>query len=153
MEDRNPRCMKQIDRNLEGRIEDLTKLWELYKTDPETSDEELGTLYKYGSHFDYVAPHTFEGQHRGYFRYQLSFGATSDGFCFFCDENFNTTRIEYWFTDWFGADRKVLDSSNYDLLSAIWQDFKECGIVKAVYDKAMANCQSRNQSLATGLLV
>lgn len=130
-------CKERIGEHLNGRIEDLRKLWELNKEDPEKYDDELGNFNEYGLCFDYVAPGTFERQHRGYFRYQLSWGGPSDEFRYFCDENFNIARIEYWFLDWFDGAKRILGGSRYNLLAEIFDYFKECETVKYTYDQAM----------------
>jgi hypothetical protein len=50
---------------------------------------------------DYVEPGTFNGQRRGYYRIQFSWGGPSDELRVFLDENKRPTKIEYWFLDWF----------------------------------------------------
>src|SRR5665647_2476760 len=99
MPEKQPTCEERIDKELEDRLADIRKLWELEKEDPDASDEDLGTFNEYGLCFDYVSPNTFKGQHRGYFRYQLSWGGPSDEFRFECDENLRPTRIQYWYLD------------------------------------------------------
>jgi len=128
-------CKDRIDQHLKERIEDLTKLWEMYRENPEANDEELGNFNEYGLCFDYVAPRTFERQQRGYFRYQLSWGGPSDEFRFFCDENLNPTRIEYWFMDWFDGAKKILEGTKYNLLEEIFNDIKECGTVQHLLEE------------------
>lgn len=128
-------CKERVSGHLKGRIEDINKLWKMYCNDPEAYDEELGNFNEYGLAFDYVAPGTFNDQRRGYFRYQLSWGGPSDEFRFYCDENFNVTRIEYWFLDWFDGAKKILRGHALTLLTEIFNDFKDCGTVQAVYDE------------------
>ena len=97
-----PNCKARINKALKGRIEDLEKLFRAYQEgEEERYSEDIGTFYEYGLGVDYVAPHTFRDQRRGYFRYQLSWGGPADEFRFYLDENLNPTRIEYWFLDWF----------------------------------------------------
>lgn len=135
-ENQQKSCKERIQEHLNGRIEDLTKLWTLYREDCEASDPDLGSFNEYGLSFDYVAPKTFRDQRKGYFRYQLSWGGPSDEFRFYCDENLDPYKIEYWFLDWFDGAPKVLYGKRFDLLAEIFQDFKECGTVQAEYDKA-----------------
>jgi len=131
------KCKERIGGHLKSRIEDLEKLWEAEKQGNEERVEDLGTFNEYGLCFDYVAPGTFSRQTRGYFRYQLSWGGPSDEFRYFCDENFNITRIEYWFQDWFDGAKKVLGGARYNLMAEIFDCFKECETVKAVYGEAL----------------
>src|SRR3990167_3705083 len=135
-ENQQKSCKERIQEHLNGRIEDLTKLWTLYREDCEASDPDLGSFNEYGLSFDYVAPKTFRDQRKGYFRYQLSWGGPSDEFRFYCDENLDPYKIEYWFLDWFDGAPKVLYGKRFDLLAEIFQDFKDCGAVQAEYEKA-----------------
>lgn len=130
-------CKERLKGHYTGRIEDIRKLWELNSKDCEASDEELGTFNEYGLGFDYVAPGTFGDQRRGYFRYQLSWGGPSDEFRFYCTEGFQIDRIEYWFLDWGdGAKRTLRQGKDFDLMSEIFQDFKEVGTVEYQYKQA-----------------
>ena len=124
-------CEERIKKHFENRISDLEKLWNTNKEDPEKGVEGLGTFSEYGLSFDYVSPNTFKNQKRGYFRYQLSWGGPSDEFRFFCDENLETTEIEYWFLDWFDGSHLTLACKEYYLLSEIFRDFKDTGTVQA----------------------
>jgi len=131
------KCKDKVRGKLRGQVEDLEKLWKLYQVGDE-SDPDLGTFNEYGLCFDYVAPGTFGGQKRGYFRYQLSWGGPSDEFRFFTDEGLRPVRIEYWFLDWFDGAKITLKEGSRDdaLLREIWGFFEECGSVKAELDKA-----------------
>ena len=111
-------CKERVRDHLKSRIEDLEKLWELWKQDPEKYDEELGNFNEYGLCLDYVAPGTFGDQKRGYLRYQLSWGGPGDEFRFYLDESLNTTRIEYWFLDWF--DGASVDVTHDKVATEIW---------------------------------
>ena len=124
-----PTCKERIRANLKGRITDLDKLFTLWQNGDEEGAPELGTFNEYGLCLDYVAPGTFEKQRRGYLRYQLSWGGPSDEFRFYLDENLNTTRIEYWFMDWFDGAKIILKGHSLNLLEDIYQNFKECGVV------------------------
>lgn len=98
----------------------------------------LGTLNEYGLGFDYVAPNTFNGQRRGYWRYQLSWGGPSDEFRFYCDESRRPVRVEYWFMDWGdGASVRLTRGKDFDLLMALWEDWQDTGTVDHVYSEAM----------------
>jgi len=131
-----PTCKERVKPHLKGRLHDIRKLWNLYHEDCEAYDDDLGNFNEYGLAFDYVAPHTFEGQCRGYFRYQLSWGGPSDEFRFYADENLDPARIEYWFMDWFDGAKIILHGKDYDLLEEIFQDFKECGTVEHAKEQA-----------------
>lgn len=132
---RNKSCKERVTGKLKDRIEDLTKLWEAYQKGEEDV-EDLGNIFEYGLSFDYVPKGTFKDQRKGYFRYQLSWGGPSDEFRFYCDETFTPYRIEYWFLDWFDGANKVLTGKNLDLLTDIFDWFKEGGTVEAEYKKA-----------------
>jgi len=127
-------CQQRVAGKLESRISDLEKLWKAYKEDPDKEVEDLGTFDEYGLAFDYVKPGTFNDQKRGYFRYQLSYGGPSDEFRFFCDENLNPAKIEYWFLDWFDGAHITLTGENYKLLEEIFLDLKETGTVQHKLD-------------------
>ena len=132
------KCKDRVREHYQGRIEDLTKLWNLYKKDPDGYDDELGNWNEYGLGFDYVSPGTFSGQRRGYWRYQLSWGGPSDEFRFYADENLKLTHIEYWFMDWFDGAKINVTREEFDLLSEIWGDLKETGTVEHTRKEAMA---------------
>jgi hypothetical protein len=132
-----PTCKDRINQELKNRISDLKKLWELYREDSEKYDPDLGNFTEYGLCFDYVAPGTFKGQRKGYFRYQLSYGGPSDEFRFYTDRDNKLNKIEYVFLDWFDGAVKNLTGKRFDLLSEIFQDFDDCGTVKYLYNKAM----------------
>ena len=130
-------CKERVSEHLKGRLEDLRKLWALYQDDVEGSDPDLGSFNEYGLAFDYVAPGTFNGQRKGYFRYQLSYGGPSDEFRFYTGPEFEPYRIEYWFLDWFDGARRVLKGSNEDFMREIFEYFKEVEAVRTEYDKAV----------------
>ena len=131
-------CKDRVAENYHSRIEDIRKLWMAYREDPEVNVPDLGNFNEYGLAFDYVAPGTFNGQRRGYFRYQLSWGGPGDEFRFYTDENFKPSRVEYWFLDWFdGAKRTIRSGADWELLTEIFEDFKDCGIVESEYQKAI----------------
>jgi len=131
-------CKERVTKNYQGRIADIRQLWTAYGEDPEKQVPDLGNFNEYGLAFDYVAPDTFNGQRRGYFRYQLSWGGPGDEFRFYTDENFKPSRVEYWFLDWFdGAKRTIRSGTDWELLTEIFEDFRDCGIVESEYHKAI----------------
>ncbi len=133
---RDTSCKERIKAEYADTMKTVRKLWALYQFDSEVSDEELGRWSEYGLGFDYVPPKTFEGQRRGYFRYQLSWGGPSDEFRFYTDENLEPTRIEYWFMDWFDAAKKILKGDDDSLLREIFDYFKDMGVVDHAYQTA-----------------
>ena len=62
--------------------------------------------------FDYVAPHTWDDQKEGYWRWQFSWGGPSDELRGFVNEHGELHRVEYWFLDW--GDGASIDVTNYD---------------------------------------
>jgi len=58
--------------------------------------------------FDYVAPHTWENQPEGYWRWQFSWGGPSDELRGYVNENKELHRLEYWFLDWFDGAKLLL---------------------------------------------
>ena len=73
--------------------------------------------------FDYVEPHTFEGQEVGYYRYQMSYGGPSDEFRVYDNKK---DKIEYWFLDWFdGASIEIDDIEVVDLVNSYIEIDKE----------------------------
>jgi hypothetical protein len=127
-------CKDRIESHLQNRLDDIRQLWNAYLNDIE--DLDIGNIYEYGLAFDYVAPGTFNGQRRGYFRWQLSWGGPSDEFRFYCDESFGLDRVEYWFLDWFDGAHKVLAGKDEQLLSEIFEWMRECGTVEHVFKEA-----------------
>lgn len=129
-------CKDKVGAALQGRFEDIEKLWNLWKEDSEAYDPDLGNFNEYGLAFDYVAPDTFNEQKQGYFRYQISYGGPSEEFRFFTDENFRPYKIEFWYLDWFDGAKKVLTGKKLGLMQEIFEDFKECGTVEHVFKQA-----------------
>ena len=129
-------CKKRVNGHLKSRIDDIEKLFRAWQKGDEDRVEDIGTFNEYGLCFDYVAPGTLNKQRRGYFRYQLSRGGPSDEFRYYCDENFNITRIEYWFMDWFDGAKKILSGKSYQLMDDVFEDFKDCGTVEHAFNEA-----------------
>lgn len=160
-------CQERVQSHFESRMEDLRLLWAGYiKGDCPTcggdgyitSDDvcevcdgtgqlsedvpDLGSLYEYGLSFDYVAPHTFEDQKEGYFRYQLSWGGPSDEFRIYVqkidDWKFSVDNIEYWFLDWFDGAKVNLWGDELDFIENLFQSFfVNSGSAAAQFDAAM----------------
>lgn len=132
-----PNCKQRVNGALKGRLQDLEKLFRAYQEgDEERYSEDIGTFPEYGLCVDYVAPHTFNNQKRGYFRYQLSWGGPADEFRFYLDEMLNPTRIEYWFLDWYDGAKLILKGKAYDLLNEIYNFFEDVAIVQEEIKKA-----------------
>lgn len=100
--------------------------------------DELWTeiMNNYGLSFDYITPGTFDDQPEGYFDYCLSTGGPGDAFRFFVNPDFSVHRIEYWYLDWFDGANVVLKGQDYGLMKEVYENLKECGVTKGVYDKA-----------------
>ena len=79
---KDPSCAELVKQKWEDRQEDLK--------DPEY--EALG--------FDYVAPHTFNDQAEGFWRWQFSWGGPSDELRGYVNEHGELHRLEYWYLDW-----------------------------------------------------
>ena len=114
MSNRNTSCEERINEELEGRMENLRILWDLYCEGDEEGHPELGTFYEYGLGFDYICPYTWEDQPDGYYRYQLSWGSPSDEFRFY-----EGGRIEYWFMDWFDGACRIPRGTDLALIGEI----------------------------------
>lgn len=121
-------CKQRVREHYNSRVADIRKLWALYREDCEASDPDLGTWNEYGLSFDYVPRGTFSDQKRGYWRYQLSWGGPSDEFRFFCDEDYQLTKVEYWFLDWFDGAHVAVTGKARELLKKIWQDWLDCEV-------------------------
>ena len=138
-------CEERIDDELEYTLETLHTLWDLFMEDSEAYDDDLGNMYEYGLCFDYVAPHTFDDQDEGYFRYQLSTGGPGDEFRFFATPEirkhgmtFSVYRIEYWFLDWWDGAHRIMRGSNLDFLKEIFTVFfDDCSSTESAYNDAM----------------
>jgi hypothetical protein len=128
-------CRELVRKELRERIKDIRKLWKMYCEGDERGDPDLGTFPEYGLCFDYVAPHTFDKQPRGYFRYQLSWGGPSDEFRFYADQDFTPYKIEYWYLNWWDGAKVILGGKDLELMEEIWEFFKEVGSVEYEYEK------------------
>ena len=141
---KDPSCRERWLAQKNNEIKTLRKLWRLYQNGDDEADPELGRFEEHGLSFDYVAPGTFNGQKRGYWRYQISWGGPSDEFRFYAEplyrgRNFEPSlvRIEYWFMDWFDGHGRKLVGKDEVLLTEIWNDwFLELGAVESEWKKA-----------------
>lgn len=137
MSEQQKSCQERWAENKSGRIADLRRLWALYQEGDEDGDEDLGTFTEYGLSFDYVAPHTFTDQKRGYFRYQISWGGPSDEFRFLTEHpDEQSPDIEYWFLDWGDGHGEELTGDDRALMREVWEFFQEIGSTQAEWDKA-----------------
>lgn len=127
-------CEARIGQALDGRLSDLRRLWWL--EEKSERDPELGTLGEYALCFDYVAPHTFDDQREGYFRFQISYGGPSDEFRFFVNPDLSCHRIEYWFLDWFDGASRTLASDDREFVLRIWTWLEEGGAAHAALARA-----------------
>jgi len=142
---KDPTCKQRWLSEKNSEIATLRKLWRLYQSGDENGDPDLGRFEEHGLSFDYVAPGTFNGQKRGYWRYQISYGGPSEEFRFyaapvpgmgFWRTRFRLTSIEYWFLDWFDGHGRKLVGKDEQLLTEIWDYFHECGSVESEWKKA-----------------
>jgi len=132
-------CKERIKAHYQSRMDEVRNLWNLYRENPEAYHDEYGRWDEYGLAFDYVKPGTFEGQKRGYWRYQISWGGPSDEFRFYCDENYGTTKIEYCFMDWFDGASCCVKGKNRQLWEEIWSDWLDCELPQSKKSEAEAD--------------
>jgi len=129
-------CDERIAVEMEGRLEEIKVLWELWGKDSDLNDDEYGNFIEYGLCFDYVQGGTQYNEDEGYFRYQLSYGGPSDEFRFFTDAEFNCYRIEYWFLDWNDGASRRLFNDDKELMLEIFNWFYDSETVKHEFKKA-----------------
>ena len=98
---RKERCADLVQKNFEGRLEDLKV------TDPEDEN------YIEGLCFDYVEPKTFTDQLEGYWRWQLSWGGPGDEFRIYVNPDKSVHRIEYWYLDWYDGAKVTLGTQQH----------------------------------------
>jgi hypothetical protein len=132
-------CERRVDHHLEGRLEDLRRLWTAYRNGEDENAED-GSFSEYGLCFGYVPPLTFNDQTEAFFRYQLSSGGPGDEFRFFVNPDLSCHRIEYWFLDWFDGAHRVLAGEERALLSEIWNWFRETGSASDAFRAAQDSC-------------
>ena len=132
-----PNCESRVDREMHSTLDDLRKLWTAYtEGDEDRHSDELGNIFEYGLSFDYVAPHTFQDQDQGYFRYQISWGGPSDEFRFYVNPDFSPYCVEYWFLDWFDGAHRELRGEDRALLNDLFEWFNDVGTVEAEFNRA-----------------
>ena len=125
---KQPTCAKRIDKYYEETIKDVARVWDDYCTG---ESEEFND---YGLCFDYMVADG--ASERGYFRWQLPWGGSSDEFRFYVDYSKHVSFIEYWFLDWYDGASIALCREDYDLLSEIYDNFEEIGAVDNAYKEA-----------------
>jgi len=130
-------CKDKLKEAKSNRLADIRKLWELYKSDPDAVDPDLGNFNEYGLSFDYVAPNTFNDQRRGYWRYQLSYGGPSEEIRFYGEmtDKYSAVldRAEFWYLDWFDGAKSRLAGKDHELAQEIFNDFAGCGTLHATH--------------------
>lgn len=93
------------------RLSDIRKL---YNAENQSTDE-LGNLYEYGLSLDYVEPNTWKNQVKGYTRWQISWGGPSEEFRLYD----NSTRVEFWFLDWFDGAFSIVPDKDTAMITSI----------------------------------
>jgi hypothetical protein len=136
MEDQK-KCKGLVRKSYRNRMDEITKLWNLYKKDCEASDPDLGTWNEYGLCFDYVAKGTFTDQRRGYFRYQISWGGPSEELRIYADESLDIDRIEFWYLDWFDGAKVNVTGKPLEVWQEIWEDFKGMDLLEMKMKEAV----------------
>lgn len=164
--DKQPNCKQRWAKQKNGRMVDLRHLLAAWYDGESTRyakkvTENLGKLREYGLCFDYVGPNTFvgyatainwegkrkditDGQVRGYWRYQLSWGGPSDEIRFYTLGNSPKNRLDYvtyTFMDWFDGYERKLVGRDLELMDNLWDYFKDYGVVLLEYNKAMASVE------------
>ena len=105
---RQPTCAERVEEEWKDRQEDI-------------KDPEYEALS-----FDYVAPHTWDDQKEGYWRWQFSWGGPSDELRGFVNEHGELHRLEYWFLDWGdGASINVLQRLPHPEATDSWAMMQE----------------------------
>lgn len=124
---KQPTCAERVQAEYQHEMDKIRKLWRLYQSDPDLSDEDYGNWNDYGLSFDYVPAGTFNDQEFGYWRYQISWGGPSltDEFRFYADTDLKPYRIEYWFMDWFDGASVLVEGEDLALWKEIWADWVE----------------------------
>jgi hypothetical protein len=115
-----------------SRMDDLRKLWENDCNGIE-DDPELGNLNEYGLSLDYVEP---DGRKRGYLCYLLSWGGPSSEFRFYMDEGLRLTKVEFIYMDWFVSSKITPQGKNLEVLTEMYESWRECETVAALIKKA-----------------
>lgn len=133
MDQRNVKCADRVESHWESRKADL----EVFMRNMD-GNEDTGPFHEYGLSFDYVAPRTFRGQARGYWRYQFSWGGPSDELRLYgegSDYKFSMDRAEYWFLDWY--DGASVDVTHEKCVRWLFNDLAETGSLEHQRAEAM----------------
>lgn len=132
-------CKSRWAEHKNNRFADLRAL---LKYDNEGQEHpELGSLNEYGLSLDYVAPGTFNGQKRGYWRYQLSWGGPSDEIRLYGemvnDYRIAVDRITYVFQDWFDGYERKLAGRDLQTAETLVESWAECGTLSHLRNEAL----------------
>ena len=136
MSDREKTCRERVRAHYNARMKDIRKLWALDCKDPEATTEEGECWNEYGLCFDYVPRGTFTDEKRGFWRFQLSTGGPGDEFRFYCDEDYQLTKVEYWFLDWFDGACVAVTGKNRELWNDVWENWLGCELPQESKRKA-----------------
>ena len=135
--EKQPTCKERIQKELDNTLENLRKFqesgWDSANLD---GDGYKIPFNEYGLSFDYVAPHTFNEQEQGYFRYQLSWGGPSDEFRFYVNPDLSCYSVEYAFLDWFDGSTLELSGDDKNLLLEVYDLFESAGICRVELDRS-----------------
>jgi hypothetical protein len=113
MTEKEKTCEDRIDDQLKRTITGIKALKKAMESPDWEGNLEENEIFSVLS-TDYVYPHTFNDQEKGYYLIQFSWGGPQDELRLYHNGKYYTT-IEYWFLDWFdGAFRNV--TSNEDIL-------------------------------------
>lgn len=117
-------CRDRVRNYYVVRMRAIVRLWRLYNTDPGARSAEFGHWLEFGLGFDYIPRFMYRHQYTPYWRFQLSCGGPADEFRFFCDDDLNLTRVEYWLYDWFDkAEVIVRKPTDKGVWREIWQEW------------------------------
>lgn len=137
---RNRTCRERWADHKDSICRDLRRMFEAMRDydDEEKREKAHEEFAEYGLSFDYVAPGTFNGQRRGYWRYQISWGGPSEEFRFFGDfdgHRATCDRVEFAFLDWFDGHSRKLQGKDEELLLEVWDWFDGCNAIRSEYEK------------------
>ena len=108
-------CEDVIVEHYNGRLEQLRAT--MADVDKAEKDENGITWLD----FSYVEAHTFNGQERGYYRWQLSWGGPSDEYRIWMNPN-GIEHITYHFMDWYdGAEMEVYDNEIQEFIEDVFE--------------------------------
>jgi len=114
-------CKDLVKAQATSRLNDLRAILDHENSGKDDAHPGLGRLGEYGLSFDYVAPGTFDGQRRGYIRYQISYGGPSEEIRYFLDERQKPIRVEFWHLDWFDGAKVTLKGDQLDTALEVFE--------------------------------